>query len=85
MQGNCQQFETVQGTPAADVPVMKYVSGFAMYDTRLAITSGSATGSFAMSELAIPDAFAACASTGSDNGEYLDAILTRRRDGTDQW
>ena len=37
---------------------MKYASGFAMYDTRLAMTSGSAMGIFIMSELAIPEAFA---------------------------
>lgn len=44
--------------PADDVPVMKYASGFARYETRLAMTSGSAVGSFTMSELAIPEAFA---------------------------
>lgn len=47
-----------KGHPCADVPVIKYASGFAMYDTRLAMTSGSAMGIFIMSELAIPEAFA---------------------------
>lgn len=42
---------------AEDVPVIKYASGFAMYATRLAMTSGSAMGIFDKSTLDNPEVF----------------------------
>lgn len=69
-----QFIEVLRCTSAEDSPVMKYASGFAIYETRLAMTSGSATGIFIRSEFTIPEAFAVSASTDNDNGEQLYAI-----------
>lgn len=38
-----------------DLPVMKYASGLAMYETRLAMTPGSATGISDISKLDVPE------------------------------
>lgn len=54
---------------------MKYASGFAIYETRLAMTSGSATGNFIISESTIPEAFAVSTSTDNDITESFYVIL----------
>lgn len=54
-----------------NLPVMKYASGFAMYETRLAMTSGSAIGIFDRAEPDKPCAFASSRLTVHNGlGEY---------------